>query len=503
MSFVKVKSGGIWGIEGYEVSVEVDISPGLPSFNIVGLPDAAIKEAKERVRSALKNSRFSFPQKRITVNLSPSHIRKQGTLYDLPIAVGILALMGELDKDRVARFAFLGELSLDGELSKVSGVLPIVIALRQSTRQFILPLPNAHEGAVVENIEAYGFKNLSEVIDFLNLKRPASPVSLKTQENKTEEDMDLSDVIGQSLAKKALEISAAGAHNLSMIGTPGSGKSMLARRIRTILPPMSFEESLEVSTIYSVAGLLSEGLITQRPYRSPHHTASEVALIGGGSVPSPGEISLSHRGVLFLDELPEFPRKTLEVLRQPLEEGKINISRAQGRVSFPARFTLITAQNPCPCGNYGNPYKECTCTPRQIKAYNSRISQPLKDRIDLRVWFDPVEKEDLVKHKKGESSKDVYARVLNAYRIQQERFKNSKTDFNGRMTNSEVEKFCLNMMDTESKKLLKDAVERLKLSARSYFRTLKVARTIADLDQSDYIKPHHIAQALQFRMEER
>ncbi len=506
MSFIKVKSGGIWGIEGYEMDVEVDISPGIPSFNIVGLPDSAIKESKERVRSAVKNLGFSFPQKRITVNLSPSNIRKQGTLYDLPITVGILTLGGYIDPEKVSGFVFLGEISLDGKLNKVSGVLPVVASLNGAGyTKFILPLENAIEGAVVKGVEVYGFRHLSDVVGFLNGSGKASPVEVDYGEilsKNRDLDIDLGDVLGQSLTKKALEISAAGAHNLMMVGAPGSGKSMLAKRVVTILPPLEFEEMLEISRIYSVAGLLSEGLITERPFRSPHHTASEVSLIGGGSVPTPGEISLAHKGILFLDELPEFSRKSLEVLRQPMEDGYINISRAQGRIRFPAKFTLITAQNPCPCGNFGNPFKECICTKNQIRAYSSKVSQPIKDRIDLKVWVDPVREEELLKGIKGESSAKVKERVLRAYEIQRERFKNSDTDFNGRMTNSEVERFCLNMMSSGAQKLLRDAVDRFKLSGRGYFRTLKVARTIADLEGSDTIDTDHVAQALQFRIEE-
>ena len=506
MSFIKVKSGGVWGIEGYEVDVEVDISPGIPSFTIVGLPDSAIKESKERVRSAIKNTGFSFPQRRITVNLSPSNVRKQGTLYDLPITVGLLALEGKVDPERVGGFVFLGEVSLDGKLNKVPGVLPIVISLREKGfTRFILPVENAIEGAVVRGTEIYGFEGLGEVVAFLNGDLKADPVDVDHDSilsRNRDLDVDIGEVLGQDLAKRALEICAAGAHNLSMVGAPGSGKSMLAKRIVTILPPLEFEEMLEVSRIYSVAGLLSDGLVTERPFRSPHHTASEVALIGGGSVPMPGEISLAHKGVLFLDELPEFSRKSLEVLRQPMEDGYVNVSRAQGRVKFPARFTLITAQNPCPCGNYGNPFKECTCTKNQIRAYNSKVSQPIKDRIDLRVWVDPVREDDLVEHVKGETSSKIRERVLKAYEIQKERFKNSSTDFNGRMTNSEVERFCLKMLSSEGKKLLKSAVERFRLSGRGYFRVLKVARTVADLEGSETIEASHLAQALQFRVEE-
>lgn len=505
MSFIKVRSGGIWGIEGYEVSVEIDVSPGLPSFTIVGLPDSAIKESKERVRSAIKNLGFSFPQRRITVNLSPSNLRKQGTLYDLPMAIGILALGGYVPADEVEKFTFLGEVSLDGRLRRVNGVLPVVASLKEKGfSDFILPLENAIEGSVVKGARVFGLSDLKEVVGFLRGEVDVQPADVNYDELLKRENLnvDLGDVLGQTLTKKALEICAAGAHNLSMVGAPGSGKSMLAKRITTILPPLEFEEMLEVSRIYSVAGLLSEGLISRRPFRSPHHTASEVALIGGGSVPMPGEVSLAHKGVLFLDELPEFSRKTLEVLRQPMEDGYINVSRAQGRVTFPASFTLITAQNPCPCGNYGNPFKECTCSPHQIRAYSSKVSQPIKDRIDLKVWVDPVSNEELLKNVKGETSKEVKERVLRAYRIQKERFKNSGTDFNGRMTNREVEEFCLKMMSEDAKSLLRSAMDRLNLSGRGYFRVLKVSRTIADLEESERIETHHLAQALQFRVED-
>ena len=501
MSFIKVRSGGIWGIEGYEVSVEVDVSPGLPSFNIVGLPDTAIKESKERVRSAVKNAGFSFPNKRITVNLSPSALKKQGTFYDLPIAVGILALCGYVPPDKVERFLFLGELSLDGKVSKVRGTLPIVMSLSElGCKEFILPKANALEGSVVEGVRIYMASDLVGVVRFLRGEGElgvATADGIRDERSAKGEDIDLGDVLGQELAKKALEIAAAGFHNLSMVGSPGSGKSMMARGIRSILPPMSPEEALEVSRIYSVAGLLEEGLIKRRPFRSPHHTASEVSIVGGGTVPVPGEISLAHKGVLFLDELPEFSRKTLEVLRQPLENGYINVARAQGKVRFPAEFMLITAQNPCPCGNYGNPFKECRCTKSQIRAYTSKVSQPIKDRIDLHVWVSPPDRDELLGKKRGEPSRDIYNRVLRAYEIQRER----GGKFNGRMNNREVERFVLRLMDGDAKKLLSDAVERFKLSGRGYFKVLKVSRTVADLEGSETVKAHHVAQALQFREE--
>ncbi len=505
MALIKVRSGGVWGIEGFEVKVEVDIANGLPSFNIVGLPDTAIKESRDRVRSAIKNLGFSFPQKRITINLSPSDIRKQGTLYDLPIAVGLLALGGHIDPQKLGDYILLGELSLDGKLNRVRGVLPIVVSLKEKgINNFLLPLENALEGAFIRDVNVYGVESLQQVVEFLNgnLKIEPARKDIDSLIDKTPKlDIDIADVLGQSAVKKALEITAAGGHNLSMIGSPGSGKSMLAKRIRTILPPMSFEEIVEVNRIYSVAGELRDELIIHRPFRAPHHTASEVAIIGGGSTPMPGEVSLAHRGVLFLDELPEFSKRTLEVLRQPMEDGYINVSRAQGKVSFPAEFTLITAQNPCPCGNYGNPFRQCVCSPSQIRSYRSKVSQPIRDRIDMHVWVEPVERDELLKHKKGESSNQIRERVLRAYRIQQERFRGSNTKFNGKMNNKEVEDYCIRLMDSEAKRLMSSAMDRLNLSGRSYFRVLKVSRTIADLEEEETIKAHHIAQALQFREE--
>ncbi len=486
-----VYSGGMWGIEGFPVEVQVDISSGLPSFNIVGLPDSAVKEAKERVRSALKNSGFGFPLKRITVNLSPSDRKKAGTHYDLPIALGILEATGSL---KTRDYIILGELSLSGELKKVSGILALLISLKEKGfKNFIVPEENAEEGSLIKDINVYTFSTLKEVVDFLRGELRKNCLPFKKLEKKKGVHEDLRDVKGQILGKRALEISAAGFHHLLLVGSAGAGKSMLAKRIKSISPPMEFEEVLEVSKIYSIYG--RDELITERPFHSPHHTSSEIALIGGGNPPKPGVISLAHRGYLLLDEMAEFPKKTIEALRQPLEEGRVQISRAGNNVVFPADFTLIGTMNPCPCGNYKNPFKECVCSEKEIKAYNKKISEPIKDRIDLKVWIYPLKEEELLTLPEGESSERVKKRVETAYNIQKER-----GVFNGRLSNEKVNEYCIKLMERGAKTLLKEAVRSLKLSARSYYKLLKVSRTIADLDESEKIKDEHIAEALQFRI---
>ncbi len=488
--FVRVRSGGIWGVEGFPVEVEVDISQGLPSFSVVGLPDNAVKEARERVRAAIKNSGFSFPLKRITVNLSPSDIKKQGTFYDLPMAVGILAATGAVNPQD---FVILGELSLDGKVKRVNGILPVLISLKKKGfKKFVIPLENLEEASLVSDVELYGIDTLKETVDFLNGKISLTPRSGNLNLKEEKFSIDLKDVKGQELGKRALEVCAAGLHHLLFVGSAGAGKSMLAKRIVTIAPPLDYEEFLEVAQIYSVAGK-PRGAVATRPFQSPHHTSSEVALVGGGNPPKPGAVSLAHKGFLLLDEIAEFPRRSLEALRQPLEDGVVHISRASSYAVFPAEFTLIGTMNPCPCGNYKNPYKVCTCTEREIKNYNSKLSEPIKDRIELKVWLSPLDEESLMNLPESESSEEVRRRVIQAYEIQKERGK-----VNSRLTNAEVERFVLELMDREAKSLVKEAVNSFKLSARSYFKLLKVVRTVADLEASDTIKDYHVAEALQF-----
>ncbi len=502
--FSKVLSAAVLGVDGYLVEVEVDLGYGLPAFSIVGLPETAVRESRERVLSALKNSGFEIPAKKITVNLAPADIRKEGTSFDLPIAVGILKALEVIKDSDVEKVLFIGELSLDGRLKGVKGVLPMVMPLRlRGIERVVLPRKNATEASLVDGLRVFGLGSLKETVEFLNGYLELEPVTSDLQEifrMHSEYPVDFAEVKGQEGVKRAVEVAAAGSHNLLMIGSPGSGKTMIARRIPTILPPMTLDEALETTKIHSVAGILPQkgAFVATRPFRAPHHTISSVGLIGGGTNPRPGEVSLAHNGVLFLDELPEFSRSTLEVLRQPLEDGVVSIARAKLTVSYPARFMLVAAMNPCPCGYLTDPYHECTCTLSAIQRYHSKISGPLVDRIDIHVEVAPVRYEDLKKWERGESSKAIRERVVKAREIQLRRFKGRKgVYFNAHMGPAELREYC--RIDEASDMLLEEAIKRLGLSARAYHRILKVARTIADLDGDEKIRAHHISEAIQYR----
>ena len=493
-----IRSLGVNGIGGYGVTVEVYISNGLPAFDVVGLPDTAVKEARERVRAAVKNNGFRFPSSRLTVNLAPADQKKAGTVYDLPILVGILAACGDL-KTPDADSAFIGELSLSGELRPVSGALPMALAAeREGIRKLFVPAENAREAAVAENVEVYPVRTVAELVKHLRGEKAIGRAPQTTPDASALSISDFADVKGQENVKRAFEIAAAGGHNILIVGPPGAGKSMLAKRLPGILPDMSREEMLESTEIWSVAGLTSHSapIVASRPFRSPHHTVSAAGLAGGGTFPRPGEISLAHNGVLFLDELPEFRSDVLEVLRQPLEDGSVTVSRVAASVSFPSRFMLVCAMNPCKCGWYGHPSGRCRCTEQDVRRYHSRISGPLLDRIDLIVEVPALDYEELRRKSPAEPSAAVKARVDAARERQRERF-GDRAMCNARMEQKELRAFC--SLDEEGDALMKAAFDAMNLSARSYDRILRVARSIADLEGADAIRPEHIAEAVQYR----
>jgi len=498
--FAKISSLGLFGLNAFQVDVEIDMSRGQPQFDIVGLPDTAVKESRERIRSALRACEINFPVASIMINLAPANTRKSGSVHDMAIFMAILKVL-RLIPQNIDDCSFIGEVSLNGNVRRINGVLPMATLAKEcGIKKLFVPYENSAEASVVSEIEVYGIKNVSELIQHFIENKPLAPVPQYVPNfDVYDSSLDFSDVKGQQTAKKALEIAAAGGHNAIMIGTPGSGKSMLAKRMSSILPPLTFEEALETTKIHSISGLLSpeSPIITYRPFRSPHHTISSAGLAGGGTIPRPGEVSLAHNGLLFLDELPEFDKRTLEIMRQPLEDKKVTISRASGSITYPCNIMLIAAMNPCPCGYYGHPKRQCICSGKKVSSYISRISGPLLDRFDLHIEVAPIEFSDISSSGHEESSSEIRKRVMKARKIQQERFKGTDIRCNARITPDKLHQMC--PIDSEAEKVMQSAFDRLGFSGRAYERIMKVARTIADLNDSEIINKKHISSAIQYR----